>query len=328
MEFLHRPVLLAEVLAGIAPRADGIYVDGTLGGGGHAAEICARLSESGLLIGIDRDADALAAARETLASHPCAKLFVRDDFKNIKRILRENGVEKLDGALLDLGVSSFQLDEAERGFSYMRDAPLDMRMDASRGITAEDVVNDYSRDELTRVIAQYGEERWASRISAFIVKRRGEARIRRTGELSDIVKAAIPASARRDGPHPAKRTFQAIRIEVNGEIDGLGDAMGDFVDCLGPSGRLCVISFHSLEDRAVKELFALRENPCVCPKDLPVCACGRTSDGRRITRKPIRAGADELRDNPRARGAKLRIFEKWAQGKSAPFANVRESREV
>jgi 16S rRNA (cytosine1402-N4)-methyltransferase len=311
-------VLLAEVLEGFAPCAGGVFADGTLGGGGHAAAICARLPESGLLLGIDKDADAVAAAREALAPYPCGKLLVRDDFKNIKRILLENGLDGLDGALLDLGVSSFQLDEADRGFSYMRDAPLDMRMDASRGLTAEDVVNDYPQDALTRILARYGEERWASRIAAFIVKRRREARIRRTGELSDIVKAAIPASARREGPHPAKRSFQAIRIEVNGELDGLGEAVDAFVDCLRPSGRLCVISFHSLEDRIVKEVFARRENPCICPKDLPVCACGRLSDGRRITRKPLRAGARELQENPRARSAKLRIFEKRTPDASPP----------
>ncbi|MDR2296350.1 MAG: 16S rRNA (cytosine(1402)-N(4))-methyltransferase RsmH [Clostridiales Family XIII bacterium] len=310
MEFRHKPVLLTEALAGLAPRADGIYADGTLGGGGHAAALCARLAADGLLLGIDRDADAVAAARETLRAYPCAKLFVRDDFKNIARILRENDICGLDGALLDLGVSSFQLDEADRGFSYMRDAPLDMRMDASAGFTAEDVVNDYPQDALTRILTQYGEERWASRIGAFIVKRRREGRIRRTGELVDIIKAAVPASARREGPHPAKRSFQALRIEVNGELDGLGTALDAFIDCLRPGGRLCVISFHSLEDRIVKDVFARRENPCVCPKNLPVCACGRLSCGRRITRRPVRASEAELLENPRSRSAKLRIFEK------------------
>jgi 16S rRNA (cytosine1402-N4)-methyltransferase len=310
MEFAHRPVLLTETLEGLAPRANGAYADGTLGGGGHAAAICARLAEDGLLLGIDRDADAVAAAREALRPYVCAKLFVRDDFKNIKEILRENGLAGLDGALLDLGVSSFQLDSEDRGFSYMRDAPLDMRMDASAGITAEDVVNDYAQDALTRILTQYGEERWASRIAAFIVKRRREGRIRRTGELVEVIKAAVPASARREGPHPAKRTFQALRIEVNGELEGLGEAIDAFIDCLRPGGRLCVIAFHSLEDRIVKEVFARREDPCVCPKNLPVCACGRQSDGRRITRKPIAASAAELRENPRARSAKLRIFER------------------
>jgi 16S rRNA (cytosine1402-N4)-methyltransferase len=310
MEFRHRPVLLAESLEGLAPRAGGVYADGTLGGGGHAAAICARLAGEGLLLGIDRDADAVAAAREALRAYDCAKLFVRDNFKNIARILRENDIVGLDGALLDLGVSSFQLDETDRGFSYMYDAPLDMRMDVSAGLTAEDVVNDYPQEALTRILAQYGEERWASRISAFIVRRRRAERIRRTGELVDIVKAAVPASARREGPHPAKRSFQAIRIEVNGELDGLGAAVDAFIDCLRPCGRLCVIAFHSLEDRIVKEVFARREDPCVCPKSLPVCLCGRLSDGRRITRKPIRASEAELLENPRSRSAKLRIFEK------------------
>jgi 16S rRNA (cytosine1402-N4)-methyltransferase len=310
MEFKHKPVLLAEVLEGLNPREGGIYADGTLGGGGHAAAICARLGESGLLLGTDKDADALTAARETLAPYPCAKLLVKDDFKNIKHILRANGLDGLDGALLDLGVSSFQLDAKSRGFSYMHDAPLDMRMDASAGTTAEDIVNEYPHDALTRILARYGEERWASRIAAFIVKRRREGRIRRTGELVDVIKAAVPASARREGPHPAKRSFQALRIEVNGELDGLGAAIDAFLDCLRPFGRLCVISFHSLEDRAVKEVFARRESPCVCPKNLPVCACGRQADGRRITRRPLQAGEEELRKNPRARSAKLRIFEK------------------
>jgi 16S rRNA (cytosine1402-N4)-methyltransferase len=309
MEYTHKPVLLNEILEGLAVRAGGIYADGTLGGGGHAAAVCAELAEDGLLLGIDRDADAIAAARGTLAACACAKLLVLDNYKNIKRIMRENGIAGLDGALLDLGVSSFQLDNADRGFSYMRDAPLDMRMDASAGITAEDVVNEYSQDELTSVIRRYGEERWASRISAFIVKRRREKRIRRTGDLTDIIKAAIPASARREGPHPAKRTFQAVRIEVNGELDGLGEALDAFIDCLNPRGRLCVITFHSLEDRIVKDVFTARENPCVCPKNLPVCVCGRSPDGKRITRKPITASETELSENPRARSAKLRIFE-------------------
>jgi 16S rRNA (cytosine1402-N4)-methyltransferase len=291
-------------------RPDGVYADGTLGGGGHAAAVCAALAERGVLLGIDRDADAIAAARSALGAYACTKLLVRGNYRDIKRIMRENGLAGLDGALLDLGVSSFQLDNPDRGFSYRHDAPLDMRMDALDGPTAEDVVNDRSQEELTRIIGRYGEERWASRISAFIVKRRGAARIRRTGELTEIIKAAIPASARRSGPHPAKRTFQALRIEVNGELDGLGDAVNAFIDCLNPGGRLCVIAFHSLEDRIVKETFATRENPCICPKDLPICACGRLSAGRRVTRKPIRASAEEIHENPRARSANLRIFER------------------
>jgi 16S rRNA (cytosine1402-N4)-methyltransferase len=310
MEFRHSPVLLRETLEGLAVRADGVYADGTLGGGGHAAAVCAALSRDGALLGIDRDADAIAAAREALDAYACTKLLIRDNYKNIKRILRENGISGLDGALLDLGVSSFQLDNADRGFSYMHDAPLDMRMDASdEGAAAEDIVNEYSRDELTRIFRQYGEERWSSRISAFIVKRRREGRIRRTGELVDVIKAAVPASARREGPHPAKRVFQAIRIEVNGELDGLREAADAFIDCLNPGGRLCVIAFHSLEDRIVKEAFAARENPCVCPKNLP-CVCGRSPDGKRITRKPITASARELLENPRARSANLRVFER------------------
>ncbi|MDR1571923.1 MAG: 16S rRNA (cytosine(1402)-N(4))-methyltransferase RsmH [Clostridiales Family XIII bacterium] len=306
----HSPVLFGEVMAGLAVRPGGVYVDGTLGGGGHAAGICGALGGSGLLLGIDRDMDAIRAAGAALEGFGCEKLLVRGNFGDIARIAAENGIEGIDGAALDLGVSSFQLDSPERGFSYMRDAPLDMRMDASSGLTAGDVVNGYGRDELTRIIREYGEERWASRISGFIASRRAERPIERTGELVDIIKAAIPASARREGPHPAKRTFQAIRIEVNDELGGLAEAIDAFVDLLKSGGRLCVISFHSLEDRIVKERFARRESPCVCPKGLPECACGRLQDGRRLTRKPIRPSKEESEGNPRSRSAKLRVLEK------------------
>jgi 16S rRNA (cytosine1402-N4)-methyltransferase len=297
-----------------ASKPDGVFVDGTLGGGSHAAGLCEHLGKKGLLIGVDRDVDALNAAKQRLEKFACKKLLIHGNFKDIKEILDDRGVGGLDGALLDLGVSSFQLDNAARGFSYMEDAPLDMRMDASGEtgeLTAYTVVNKYSGDDLTRIFRTYGEERWASRVSAFIVERRKKQPVNSTGELVDIIKAAIPASARREGPHPAKRIFQAIRIEVNGELSILPEAVNDFIDCLNPGGRLCVITFHSLEDRIVKEVFVKRENPCICPKNFPKCVCGRTADAERLTRKPISPSLEELEVNPRARSAKLRAIEKY-----------------
>lgn len=308
--FKHIPVLEQEVIEGLKVRADGIYVDGTLGGGGHASSICERLSETGGLIGIDRDQDALTAAEEKLRKYNCRKIFNRGNYANIKTILRSDDVEGIDGCLLDLGVSSYQLDEVSRGFSYMNDAPLDMRMDSNQSLTAEEIVNSYSKEKLTEIIKKYGEERWAKRISDFIVTARAEKDITSTGELTTIIKAAIPASARRDGPHPAKRTFQAIRIEVNNELAPLEKAIDDIIDVLNFGGRLAIISFHSLEDRIVKEAFKRREDPCTCPKDLPVCICGKEGDVKKITRKPITASEEELENNPRARSAKLRILEK------------------
>ncbi|MDR3295852.1 MAG: 16S rRNA (cytosine(1402)-N(4))-methyltransferase RsmH [Clostridiales Family XIII bacterium] len=311
MEFLHTPVLFRETLEMLDVKAGGSYADGTLGGGGHAAAICGRLGEAGLLLGIDRDPDAIQAARAHLEKFPCKKRFIHGNFRNIRDILEETGIEGLDGAVLDLGVSSFQLDNAKRGFSYMADAPLDMRMDADGGgLTAEDVVNRYSEAELTHVIRSYGEERWSARISSFIVRERKKKRIQRTGDLVEIIKAAIPAAARREGPHPAKRSFQALRIEVNDEIGGLEEGLEAFVECLNPGGRLCVISFHSLEDRVVKNCFAKHEAPCGCPKDLPMCVCGKTPDGRRVTRKPVCPSEEETESNPRSRSAKLRVMEK------------------
>ena len=312
MEFSHVPVLFQETIDHLNIRPDGIYVDGTLGGGGHARGICERLGEDGLLIGIDRDKDALAAAQKNLAEFRCRKIFVHDNYANIKRVLEGNQIERIDGAVLDLGVSSFQLDAEERGFSYMKSAPLDMRMNAEDPFSAYDVVNTYSRKELTDIIRTYGEEKWASRISEFIVKARGphgETPIRTTEELTDIIKAAIPASARREGPHPAKRTFQAIRIEVNDELGGLRKAADAFVDVLGEGGRLCIITFHSLEDRIVKEKFAFRANPCTCPKSLP-CVCGRVPEVKKSSGKPIAPSDEEIERNPRARSAKLRVVEK------------------
>ena len=310
MEFRHVPVLLDECLEGLSIKPDGIYVDGTLGGGGHASAVCERLSGSGTLIGIDRDRDAIDAAGKRLENYPCRKIFVNRNYSDIKEILKDNGIDSIDGALLDLGVSSFQLDNAERGFSYMNDAPLDMRMNRDDSLTAKDVVNGYSRADLTRIISAYGEERWASRIASFIEEARKEKPIETTGELTEIIKAAIPASARRTGPHPAKRTFQAIRIEVNEELTRLEKTLEDFCDVLSPGGRLCVISFHSLEDRIVKDVMARRADPCTCPPDIPVCVCGKVADIKKITRKPVVPSGEEQEDNPRARSAKLRICEK------------------
>ncbi|MDR0817744.1 MAG: 16S rRNA (cytosine(1402)-N(4))-methyltransferase RsmH [Clostridiales Family XIII bacterium] len=316
MEFRHTAVLADEVIAGLHIRPNGTYADGTLGGGGHAALLCGQLGRTGTFIGIDRDMDAIDAAADRLAGYDCKKIFVHANYADIKSVLAENDIGGLDGALLDLGVSSWQLDNPARGFSYMQDAPLDMRMDASgeagetAALTAYDVVNGYSERELTGVIKTYGEEKWASRIAKFIVAARGEAPVASTGELVDIIKAAVPASARRDGPHPAKRTFQAIRIEVNSELDVLRSAADDFIDVLSPGGRFAVITFHSLEDRIVKEAFRRHEDPCICPKDIPMCVCGRTADVRRVNRKPILPKVRETEENPRARSAKLRIIEK------------------
>lgn len=310
MEFSHKPVFLNECIESLNIRANGIYVDGTLGGGGHSEAICAKLGKEGLLIGIDRDGDAIAAAKERLKNAGCRTLFVRSNYSDIKDVLRELEIDKIDGAMLDLGVSSFQLDNPERGFSYMNDAPLDMRMDQSEKLTAYEVINDYEKRQIANIIRAYGEERWSSRIADFIVKARREKPIETTFELVDIIKSAIPAAARREGPHPAKRTFQAIRIEVNGELEGLKSAVNDFMDVLSPEGRLAIISFHSLEDRIVKEAFVKAEEPCTCPKNIPVCVCGKVPSIRRITRKPILPSEEECDSNPRARSAKLRVCEK------------------
>ena len=310
MEFSHIPVMPDECIEGLDIKADGIYVDGTLGGAGHSRLIAERLGPEGMLIGIDRDEDAIAASRERLADAKCQVKLVKSEFRNIKQILRDLDIPEIDGALLDLGVSSFQLDNPERGFSYMNDAPLDMRMDQNSGFTAGDVVNTYSEKELAKIIRDYGEERWATRIAAFVVRARKEKNIETTGELVQIIKNAIPASARRDGPHPAKRTFQAIRIEVNDELGQLKRAVTDFIDVLAPGGRLAIITFHSLEDRIVKEAFNKRANPCTCPPELPVCVCGKVADVKKITKKPVTPGDEETETNPRSRSAKLRVLEK------------------
>lgn len=310
MEFKHTSVLLEECIDNLKIDPDGIYVDGTLGGGGHSSRICEHLSERGTLIGIDRDQDALAAASARLEQYPCRKLFVQSNYSDIKSVLEELEIDGVDGALLDLGVSSFQLDNAERGFSYMHDAPLDMRMSQDDSFTAYEIVNGYDQKALTDIISKYGEEKWASRIASFIVKRREDKPLESTFELVETIKAAIPAAARRDGPHPAKRTFQAIRIEVNDELGQLERAMEAFCDVLHPGGRLCVISFHSLEDRIVKEVINRRVNPCTCPKEFPVCICGKTADIKKISKKPILPSEEELSENPRSRSAKLRVCEK------------------
>ncbi len=310
MEFSHVPVLLEECIDGLNIKPDGIYVDGTLGGAGHSSEICKRLSPNGMLIGIDRDEEALRVSSKRLEEFDCKKAFVHGNYSDIKNILRELDIEEIDGALLDLGVSSYQLDNPERGFSYMNDAALDMRMDRSEGMTAYDIVNEYSKDELYRIIKSYGEERWASRIADFIVKARREKPIETTFELVEIIKAAVPASARRNGPHPAKRTFQAIRIEVNDELGGVKRAVDDFIDVLAPKGRLAIISFHSLEDRIVKDAYSERENPCVCPPEIPICVCGKKPEIKKINKKPIVPSESQEDENPRARSAKLRVCEK------------------
>ena len=312
MEFSHVPVLYEECIKALDIKPDGIYVDGTLGGAGHASGVCTKLGKDGLFIGIDRDIDALNASQKRLldSGTPCDKKFVQSNYADIKFVLRDLGIENIDGALLDLGVSSFQLDNPERGFSYMHDAPLDMRMNASDKFTAEDVVNDYSEKDLVRIIKDYGEEKWAARIAQFICDARSEERITTTGKLVEIIKAAIPAAARREGPHPAKRTFQAIRIEVNDELGALERAVSDFIDVLAPGGRLAIITFHSLEDRIVKDIFKNRLNPCTCPPEFPVCVCGKKPDVKKITGKPILPSDLELENNPRARSAKLRVIEK------------------
>lgn len=310
MEFKHTSVLPEESVDNLSIKSNGIYVDGTTGGGGHSRLIADKLSSEGRLIAIDRDKDALDAANRNFKDVKCRVDFVHSNYTEIKSVLNNLNISKIDGALLDLGVSSFQLDNEQRGFSYMKDAPLDMRMDAEDDFSAEDVVNVYSEKDLARIIREYGEEKWASRIAKFIVKERQSGRIETTGQLVEIIKSAIPAGARREGPHPAKRTFQAIRIEVNDELKGLEDAVENFMDVLEVEGRFCVITFHSLEDRIVKNKFKDRENPCICPPEFPVCVCGRKPDIKIITKKPILPAEEEIEMNPRSRSAKLRCVEK------------------
>ena len=309
MEFEHTPVLFNEAMEALAIRADGIYVDGTAGGGGHSSGIASKLSENGLLIAVDRDREALKAAEKRLSEYSCNKILLHCNYSD-SDIIENAAGRKVNGILLDLGVSSYQLDNPERGFSYMQDAPLDMRMDDGDSLTAYDVVNGYSKEDIARVIRDYGEENWAVRIADFVDKARKEKPIESTAELTEIIKAAIPAKARRTGPHPAKRTFQAIRIEVNDELGHLREAVSRLPDLLDKGGRLAIITFHSLEDRIVKTEFERRLNPCTCPKEFPVCVCGKMTDVKRVTKKPIVPGREETELNPRARSAKLRVLEK------------------
>ncbi len=309
MEFNHIPVLFEESISALKLKSGGVYVDGTLGGGGHAAGILSRCPDC-RLIGIDRDGEAIDAACKRLGEFSDRFTAVNRNFSEIKDILSQLGIDKIDGAALDLGVSSYQLDNAERGFSYMRDAPLDMRMNTSSGKTARDVVNGCSSDELTRIFYEYGEERWSRRIAEFICERRKEKSIDTTFELVDVIKSAIPKKARADGGHPAKRVFQAIRIEVNNELGILGGAVKDFVSCLGSGGRLAVITFHSLEDRIVKKTFQELAAGCICPKEFPVCVCGRKPEIKIVSAKPILPSEREITENSRSKSAKLRIAEK------------------
>ena len=308
--FAHKPVLYQETIEALRIKPDGIYVDGTLGGGGHSFGILQQLSQEGRLIGIDRDEDAIRAASERLAPFAGQAVIVRGNYEDMPAIMRGQGIAGADGILLDLGVSSYQLDEAERGFSYREEAPLDMRMDRRDERSAYDVVNGCTEMELFHMIRDYGEDRFAKNIAKHIVAERQKAPIRTTTELAEIVRQAIPAKLREGGGHPAKRTFQAIRIEVNRELDILKDSIDGLIDLLNPEGRLCIITFHSLEDRIVKTAFRRAEDPCICPPDFPVCVCGRKPKGKVITKKPIVSAAEELAENPRAHSAKLRVFEK------------------
>jgi len=309
-EFKHRPVLLEETIRHLRIRPDGIYADGTLGGGGHSFEIARQLSENGRLIGIDQDEAAIKAAQQRLQPYADRVTIVRSNYRDMRDRLAELGITSVDGVILDLGVSSYQLDEGQRGFTYREDVPLDMRMDQRQSLTARRVVNEYSEEDLVRVLRDFGEERFAKRIAAGIVRERAQKTIETTGELVEIIKAAIPAKARLTGGHPAKRTFQAIRIEVNQELTVLEESLDGMIDLLNDGGRICVITFHSLEDRIVKDIFRKNENPCICPPDFPVCVCGRKSKGRVITRKPVLPSEEETEENPRAKSAKLRVFER------------------
>lgn len=310
MGFDHVSVLLEECIEGLHIKPDGTYVDGTLGGAGHGYEVCRRLSENGRFVGIDQDEDALQASAERLREFGSRATIVKSNYAYIKEVLGELKIDKVDGILLDLGVSSYQLDTEERGFSYMADAPLDMRMDRSQSMTARDIINGYEEEKLYQVIRVYGEERFAKSIARNIVRRRQEKEIETTGELVDVIRLSMPAKAKNGKGHPAKRTFQAIRIELNRELEVLQDSLEDMVSLLSDGGRLCIITFHSLEDRIVKNKFRDMENPCTCPPDFPVCVCGKVPKGKVITRKPILPGGEEIKKNKRSKSAKLRIFEK------------------
>jgi 16S rRNA (cytosine1402-N4)-methyltransferase len=310
MNYVHKSVLLNETIVNLQIRPGGVYVDGTLGGGGHALEICRHLTATGKLIGIDQDDAAIRAAGERLKDFEKQVSIVRSNFSRMPEILKEQGIASADGIILDLGVSSYQLDDKSRGFSYMADAPLDMRMDQREARTAGDIVNGYTEHDLFRIIRDYGEERFAQNIAKHIVAEREKKPIATTGELAEIIRESIPMKIQKTGGHPAKRTFQAIRIELNGELTVLKDSIDGMIDLLNDGGRLCIITFHSLEDRIVKEAFRRNENPCTCPPDFPVCVCGKKPKGRVVTKKPIVPGIEETEENSRAKSAKLRVFER------------------
>ena len=310
MAFNHTSVLLKETVDGLNVRPDGTYVDATLGGGGHAFEVCSRLSDNGRFIGIDQDADAIKAAGKRLEGFGEKVTIIRSNYRDMKPRLHELGIDRVDGIVIDLGVSSYQLDTADRGFSYRVDAPLDMRMDQRQKMTARDIVNDYSESELYRVIRDYGEDRFAKNIAKHIVAEREKAPIETTEQLNEIIRHAIPMKIRKTSGHPSKRTFQAIRIELNHELDVLRDSLDEMIDMLNPGGRICIITFHSLEDRIVKSAFRKNENPCTCPSHFPVCVCGKVSKGKVVTRKPILPTEEEMESNSRSKSAKLRIFER------------------
>lgn len=310
MEFKHKSVLLEETIENLNIKPDGIYVDGTLGGGGHSYHIAERLSSKGRLIGIDKDADAIAAATKRLEPFSDRVTIVRNNYCNFEQVLKSLSIDKVDGIVLDLGVSSYQLDTAQRGFTYKVDAPLDMRMDQRQQLTAKDIVNTYSEFDLYRIIRDYGEDKFAKNIAKHIVAARKEKPLETTFELNEVIKAAIPMKFRAVGGHPAKKTFQAIRIELNHELDVLENSIDTMIDHLNEDGRICIITFHSLEDRIVKTRFKNCENPCTCPKEFPVCVCGNKSKGKVITRKPIVPSQEELEFNKRAKSSKLRVFER------------------
>ena len=310
MEFKHKSVLLEETIRNLKVKPDGIYVDGTLGGGGHAYEVCRQLSAKGSLIGIDQDEAAIEAAGERLQEFGDRVTIIRSNYCNMKKELQKIGISSVDGIVLDLGVSSYQLDNAERGFTYREDVPLDMRMDRRGSRTARDIVNTYTENELYRVLRDYGEEKFAKKIARNICTARSEKPIETTGELIELIKQSIPMKMRAVGGHPAKKTFQAIRIELNQELEVLRNSLDDMIELLNDGGRICIITFHSLEDRIVKTIFKRNENPCTCPPDFPVCVCGKMSMGKVITRKPILPNEEEIAENKRSKSAKLRVFER------------------
>ena len=321
MEFKHTSVLLGETIQNLRVKPDGLYIDGTLGGGGHSYRIASGLTGTGKLIGIDQDGDAILAAAQRLEPFREKITIIRDNYCNAGNVMKNIGIEKVDGIVLDLGVSSYQLDQGKRGFSYQYDADLDMRMDTRQSVSAKEIINTYSEMELYRVIRDYGEEQFAKNIAKHIVNARKDKPVETTGELNEIIKAAIPAKMRREGGHPSKRTFQAIRIECNRELEVLKNSLGEFIEMLNPGGRLCIITFHSLEDRIVKSAFRENEAPCICPPEFPICTCGRVSKGKVITRKPILPSEEEAAENRRAKSAKLRVFERGSRDTGEQYKN-------